>query len=82
MLHLAAANNHEDIVLYILDHLKSVKAPEAINCQNEEGNTPLHWAAVNGNTNIVEILIRSGANPDVCLQFQILLLILILKYFR
>lgn len=34
------------------------------NATDELGRTPLHWAAWNGHTGIVKILIEEGANPN------------------
>lgn len=36
-----------------------------INAQNEAGNTPLHWAALNGHLECVKALIDNGADPTV-----------------
>ena len=30
-----------------------------------QGNTPLHFAAVGGNTEVVGLLLKSGASPSV-----------------
>lgn len=32
---------------------------------NEAGNTPLHWAALNGHLSSVELLIQSGADVTI-----------------
>lgn len=37
----------------------------AVNVQNEEGNTPLHWGALNGHLAVVEILVKNGADCKV-----------------
>jgi ankyrin repeat protein len=29
------------------------------------GNTPLHWSALNGHTDMCELLIKHGANPTI-----------------
>ncbi|KAF7729539.1 hypothetical protein EC973_004213 [Apophysomyces ossiformis] len=62
-LHMASANNHKDIVAWILDQLKpSSDVASRVNVQNEQGNTPLHWAALNGHLEIVELLVGAGAD--------------------
>lgn len=33
--------------------------------QNAAGNTPLHWAALNGHLDAVKALVRAGADPSV-----------------
>lgn len=37
---------------------------QAVNLANAEGNTPLHWACVNGKTDAVRVLMRAGANAS------------------
>ena len=34
-----------------------------INAQNSSGNTPLHWASLNGHLEAVKILVAAGADP-------------------
>lgn len=38
---------------------------EFVNHRNISGNTPLHWAGMNGHLDIVKALLRAGANPEV-----------------
>ena len=37
----------------------------SLNLQNASGNTPLHWAALNGHLPTVKLLIEAGADPSV-----------------
>lgn len=37
----------------------------SLNLQNASGNTPLHWAALNGHLPAVKLLIEAGADPTV-----------------
>ena len=37
----------------------------SINLQNASGNTPLHWAALNGHLPAVKLLIEAGADPTI-----------------
>ncbi|CAI5492076.1 unnamed protein product [Closterium sp. Naga37s-1] len=37
---------------------------QPVNAVNRQGNTPLHWAAVNGRDSMVHLLIAAGANPS------------------
>ncbi|KAL2424301.1 hypothetical protein ABEF95_008404 [Exophiala dermatitidis] len=36
-----------------------------INRQNVSGNTPLHWAAINGHLEVVKALVAAGADPSI-----------------
>ena len=39
--------------------------PVVINVPCESGNTPLHWAAREGNSKICEVLLSKGASKDI-----------------
>ncbi|KAG2231288.1 ankyrin repeat-containing domain protein [Thamnidium elegans] len=67
-LHMASANNHLDIVKFIVEQLSTLEESEKltlINTKNEEGNTPLHWAALNGNYEVVEALVTNGGDCKI-----------------
>lgn len=38
---------------------------DIINAQNEAGNTPLHWAALNGHLEAVKVLLENGGDPTI-----------------
>ncbi|RVX72788.1 hypothetical protein B0A52_03141 [Exophiala mesophila] len=40
-------------------------APQLVNHRNVSGNTPLHWAAVNGHLEVVRLLVQHGADPTI-----------------
>jgi ankyrin repeat protein len=61
-LHLAAAQNPSQNKLETARILQSAKAP--LEARNKDGNTPLHDAAGFGNSEIVSLLLRSGATVD------------------
>ncbi|KAL1928032.1 hypothetical protein VTP01DRAFT_3437 [Rhizomucor pusillus] len=64
-LHMASANNHTDVISFILELLTQYKGDQVknfVNIQNNEGNTPLHWAALNGHLEAVELLVKSGGD--------------------
>ncbi len=75
LLHYPSANGNLEIVQYLLEHLTPSEtagehattadksAPELVNHKNVSGNTPLHWAAMNGHLEIVKVLV--GARADV-----------------
>ncbi|CAB0029330.1 unnamed protein product [Trichogramma brassicae] len=44
---------------------KEFNKPVKVDAQDNEGWTPLHEAIFNGNMNLVEILLRRGASPNV-----------------
>ncbi|KAI7901136.1 ankyrin repeat-containing domain protein [Cokeromyces recurvatus] len=72
-LHMASANNHVDIVTYIVEQLSTLdekKKVELINIKNDQGNTPLHWAALNGHYDVVEILIKNNMNISPIYEAQ------------
>ncbi|KAF3932913.1 Espin [Dactylellina cionopaga] len=101
-LHMAAANDHTDIVEYILsleqpplstpvvhpevsaggnssgilpetmtaESLTSISIQQPyihalLNFPNSSGNTPLHWACLNGHIASVKLLVKAGADPGV-----------------
>ncbi|EHY55211.1 hypothetical protein ABEF92_001263 [Exophiala dermatitidis] len=43
----------------------SSSSSSLINRQNVSGNTPLHWAAINGHLEVVKALVAAGADPSI-----------------
>ena len=41
-----------------------------MNCLNKSKNTPLHWAALNGRSEIIYILLEAGADPNLKNEFD------------
>ena len=39
--------------------------PRSINTLNTEGEAPLHWAAINGNVQVIDLLISNGADVNI-----------------
>jgi hypothetical protein len=52
------------LLSYSVDKV-STSAPGLINSLNDAGNTPLHWAALNGHLESVKLLIQSGADVTI-----------------
>jgi ankyrin repeat protein len=60
------SNTLLDIVNYIIEQLSTLEqAKTLINTKNNEGNTPLHWAALNGHLEVVEALVKNGGDCKV-----------------
>jgi ankyrin repeat protein len=54
-----------DVIKLLFTTSMDKPAPEFINAVNDAGNTPLHWAAVNGHLESVKLLIESGADVTI-----------------
>ena len=59
-LHLACANGHLPVVKYLVENLKV-----DINALNNSNNTPLYWAMINNQKDIVDYLLSKGVNYDI-----------------
>jgi hypothetical protein len=57
-----------DVIKLLFSVCGDSPAPDMINAVNEAGNTPLHWAALNGHLESVKLLIRSGADVTIINQ--------------
>lgn len=60
-LHYACANNHIDVINFILPNL----TPAQINQGNVDGSTALHWGALNGWLQVCDLLIKHGADGRI-----------------
>ncbi len=77
LLHYPAANGNVVIINYLLELITPSEsagehattadksAPELVNHKNVSGNTPLHWASMNGHLEAVKVLVAAGADPGV-----------------
>ena len=54
------ANGHSEILELILPHLNK----SDLNICNDQGNTCLHWAAINNQEKVVEILLAHGCQES------------------
>ena len=60
LLLIASKHNQQALVAYLL------AADANVDAQDNDGWTPLHWAAVGKNTNpLIELLLKRGANPHI-----------------
>ncbi|KAI4672228.1 uncharacterized protein J4E78_000728 [Alternaria triticimaculans] len=80
-LHYAAANGHNgnissrawskailtsiDIIKLLFSTSAEKPEPAFLNAVNDAGNTPLHWAALNGHLESVKLLVQSGADVTI-----------------
>ncbi|KAG2805576.1 hypothetical protein PC111_g17143 [Phytophthora cactorum] len=58
-LHFAAANDRQDIAEMLINYGASIDLPD------EEGNTPLTCAALDGNYTVAKMLVEQGASVDL-----------------
>lgn len=71
LLHWPAANGNLEVLRYLLSLLPTKEvaadksAPTLVNHRNVNGNTPLHWAALNARLDCVKCLVGAGANAGV-----------------
>lgn len=63
MLHMFAANGHVECIQAFLKCCPQLS--NILNYQNNEGNTPLHWACVAGQLTVVRLLLDAGATVAV-----------------
>lgn len=56
--HYSAANNSLDVLRFITDN----SSKEYFDSKNESGNTPLHWASLNGHAETVKHLLSLGCD--------------------
>lgn len=67
ILHLACEHNRDELVKYFSDnHKEFVKKYLNIPCESDGNNTPLHIAVINGNKEILKILLQN--NPDYIIK--------------
>ncbi len=79
LLHYPAANGNLEVLQHLLGLLSpsaslgrspgatvaDKSAPQLVNHRNVSGNTPLHWAGMNGHVSVVEALVQAGADCRV-----------------
>jgi uncharacterized protein len=81
LLHYAAANGWVEGITYLLGLLQpgttsttsmdtgakpgDKSSVDMVNHKNVSGNTPLHWAALNGHLEVVKVLVGAGAEAGV-----------------
>lgn len=63
LLHMVAANGHLECAELLLNNAQVRES--CLNSCNMEGNTPLHWAALNSHASLVRLLLENGADINV-----------------
>lgn len=54
------------IITEMINVINLPKVPKVnINAQDNNGDTALHWAIDNNNHNVISVLLKNGANPDI-----------------
>lgn len=64
MLHMFAANGFVDCIRLFLEHCPQVQET-ILDSQNDEGNTPLHWACISGQLETCKLLLAAGAKVAI-----------------
>ncbi|CAB0033906.1 unnamed protein product [Trichogramma brassicae] len=65
-LHLLCQRSRDDDLAEIFfETSEEVKKPVLIDARQRSGKTPLHLAVINGHKNLLEFLLRKGANPQL-----------------
>ena len=59
---MAAANGHADVIRFLLTDAKPSADPSPKT--KDGGNTPLHWACLNGHAEATKALLEGGASPS------------------
>lgn len=57
LLHVAASNNHTEIVKILLSVVPEAQQATFVMMKNQSGRTALHYAAINGNAEMAKILL-------------------------
>eukprot|EP00453_Perkinsus_chesapeaki_P000121 CAMPEP_0185916252 /NCGR_PEP_ID=MMETSP0924C-20121207/3258_1 /TAXON_ID=321610 /ORGANISM="Perkinsus chesapeaki, Strain ATCC PRA-65" /LENGTH=61 /DNA_ID=CAMNT_0028641135 /DNA_START=13 /DNA_END=195 /DNA_ORIENTATION=+ len=58
---MATVNGHSDTVKLLIKEAGERRS-KVVNKGNKQGNTPLHWAALNGHLDVCKILVDAGAD--------------------
>ena len=65
-LHVSAANNQTEVLEFLLHFLTSSSDLSlSSSLPTSSGDTPLHWASVNGSTDCVKLLLAAGADATL-----------------
>jgi len=64
-LHMACANGHLDVIKEILKVTKDGQRVANINARNSDGSTPLHWAVINTQKAVIELLLENNADCNI-----------------
>lgn len=62
-IHFAAEKGMTDVVRLLIERAKKSNLEDYVNIKDGYGRTPLHYAAMGGNEELMQFLVRSGADP-------------------
>lgn len=65
LLHVAAAAKQSNVIGLVLEAYGDAKSRAAVNEQDDEGRTPLHYACQSGRPESVRLLLDAGADPNL-----------------
>ncbi len=65
LLHLASAAKQSNVIGLVLEAYGDAERRAAVNAQDDEGRTPLHYACQSGRPESVRLLLDAGADPNL-----------------
>ena len=63
--HMASANGHVLVIQALVSYSKAYNKTLLLEERNSGGNTPLHWAVLNNQLQVVKLLVSLGVNCNI-----------------